>query len=138
MSLVSQIYKRQQQRLKKTRELPRTKPPKRTEVSKIQFDNFKTAETGRTHVTRKRASAAESDIPKQTKRIMRKRKTGSRSATLPDIGDWEIVEILDSRMLNTGSSSKIEYKVQWKSTWVAEEDVNAKDLLLEFERREGF
>ena len=138
MSLVSQIYKRQQQRLRETSELPRNKPAKRTEVSKVQLNNLRTAEIGRTHVTRECASVAKSGIPKQTKRNIRKQKRGSRSATVPKPDDWEIVEILGRRILDTGSSSRTEYKVQWKNTWVAEEDVHAKDLLLEFEGREGF
>ena len=138
MSLVSQIYKRQQQRLKSTSGVSQNKPSKGTEVSKVQSDNLKAAKTVRTRVAGKRASVAEPDMPRQKKRIMKKGKSSLQSAILPDIGDWEIVEILDRRTLNRGGRSRMEYKVQWKSTWVAEEDVNAKDLLLEFESRQGF
>ena len=69
-------------------------------------------------------------ISRKRKRVVRRQTNSMQSATVSE-GSWEIVKIVGSRQNNNGK----EYRVQWKSTWVAEEDIHAGRLLRCFEKQ---
>ena len=66
---------------------------------------------------------------RERKRVARRQTDSVQSVTVPE-GSWEIVKIVRSRQ----SNNRKEYRVRWKSTWVAEEDMHAARLLRRFKK----
>ena len=108
-----------------------------TLMSKAGCKNFKKVKTARRDVARNCDSSLDFEKRRPKKRPSNECRNGSQPATVSDTTEWEIVKIVDQRLLKGKARNAMEYKVRWKSTWVLEEDVNAPELIRQFKKNKG-